>query len=118
MVAALREVERDVALEADGEAEPCSGGEEDGASASGCGGLDGFVDGGGVDGLAVADGAEAADVEDGSGGECSGGFGRSGEGRGCGDDRGGGESHASELEEFTAGGIDVVHRHDTLAEKW
>ncbi len=61
---ALREVEIDVAFEMDGEAEPCACGEEDCATACGCGGFDGFVDGGGVDGFAVAYCAEGSYVED------------------------------------------------------
>ena len=76
---ALDEVQLDVALEADGEAEVVAGGEVDGSS-SGCGrGFDGFVDGGGVEGFSVAGGSEGADVEeDGRGGALCG-FG-SGEG--------------------------------------
>src|SRR5579871_2425728 len=61
---ALREVEIDVAFEVDGEAEPCARGEEDCAAACGCCGFDGFVDGGSIDGFAIAYCAEGAEVED------------------------------------------------------
>ena len=61
---ALREVKRDVALETNGEAEPCSGGEQNCAATRGCRGFDGFVDCGRVDGLAIADGAVGAYVEE------------------------------------------------------
>jgi len=61
---ALREVEVDVAFEMDGETEPCACREEDCAAACRCGGLDGFIDGGGVEGFAVACCAKGSDVED------------------------------------------------------
>ena len=62
--AAVGEIERDVGLEADGEADVGACGEEDGASAGGCGGFDGLVDGGRVDGFAVAGGTVGVDVEE------------------------------------------------------
>ena len=50
----LVEIEGDVALEMDRVGEIISGGEEDGAASGDCGSLDGFVDGSGVYGAAVA----------------------------------------------------------------
>jgi len=61
--AAFLEVEAHEALEVDGEAEVYAGRNENHASASGCRGLNGAVDGGGIDGFAVADCAVGADVE-------------------------------------------------------
>ena len=90
------EVEVYVALEADGEAEVAAGGKDEGA-ATGCGdGVDGAVDGWGVDGLAVAGRAIGADVIGGFGGGLGGGF-----AEGYVTDRGG-EGEGRELQEVTA----------------
>lgn len=62
---ALREHEMDAAAKADGEAEIGAGGEDDRAAAGCDSGLDGGVDRGGVERLAVARGAEGTDVEEG-----------------------------------------------------
>ena len=114
MVAPCDEVELDVALEADGEAEVVACGEVDCAS-SGCGCcFDGLVDGGGVEGLAVAGGSEGADVEEGGRGWAGRGFG-GGEGCGSGD---GGEGQGAELEEVATRGADVFHRPKIVAENW
>ena len=61
---ALRQVQIDVAFEVDGEADVGSGGEVDGTAAGCCCRLNGFVDGGGVDGLAVAGCPVGADIEE------------------------------------------------------
>ena len=105
----LREVEVNVALETDGERDIVASGEDNCASASGRDRLDGLVDGGRVDRLAVAGGSEGADVEEhgrgrpGRTGVLCGGEG--GERRGCRR----GKSHAAELQQVTACGIECVH---------
>ena len=58
----------DVAFEADRKTQVGAGGEADGATAGGGGGFDRAVDGGRVEGNAVAFGAVGADVEVGGGG--------------------------------------------------
>ena len=77
---ALVEMEMDVALEVDGEAEIGSGGKEDEAAAGSCSGFNGAIDGGRIEGFAVAGGAVLAHVEQGAG--CGGGLSRCGEGEG------------------------------------
>ncbi len=62
--ATLREIQIDVALQPDGEADVVPPGKEDGATTGGRGGFNGLVDGGRIDGLAVAGGAECAYVEE------------------------------------------------------
>ena len=61
---ALREVQPDVTLEANGEAEPGSGREEHSAAARCCRGFDRLVDRRGIDSFAVANSAVGAYVED------------------------------------------------------
>ena len=60
--AAAGEIELDIVAQADGEADVGAGGEEDDSAAGCCDGVDGLVDGGRVDGLAVASGAVGAYV--------------------------------------------------------
>ncbi len=61
---ALLKVQMHVALEMDGEAEINSGRKEDHAAAGGCSSFNGAIDGVGVEGFAVAGGAELAHIED------------------------------------------------------
>jgi len=61
-------MEVDARLQADGATEIGAGGQQHLAAAGLDGRLDGGVDSGGVEGAAVAFGAEVADIEDGGGG--------------------------------------------------
>lgn len=56
-------VEPDVALEMNGKAEPGAWRKDHGSATGGCRGIDGFVDGGRIDGFAIADGAKRANVK-------------------------------------------------------
>ncbi len=111
MVAPCVEIEVDVALQMDGEAEIDSGGEEDRAAAGRRSGCDGAIDGVGVESFAVTGCAVLADVED---------DGRGG-GRfffaGCGGEGGqSGSGHAktTDTEKIAARGIE----RDSLFSSW
>ena len=80
---ALGQIKCDVALEMDGITAVGAGGKFNGSATGGCGGIDGVVDGVGVEGFAIADGAEIADVVV----ERSGGLGQA-DGGGCQKDAG------------------------------
>lgn len=60
----LRKIKPNVTLQVNREAQPCSRGENYRAPTGGRGCVNGFVDGGRVNGLAIADGAIRADIED------------------------------------------------------
>jgi hypothetical protein len=61
---ALRKVEPDMALEMNGKAEPGAWRKDHGSAAGGRCGIDGFVDGGRIDGFAIADSTIVANVEE------------------------------------------------------
>ena len=85
---ALGEEEGCVAVELEGAGEVVAGGEEDFSAAGVGAGVEGFLEGGGVLGFAVAGGAEGVDVEGAwgggvGGGELAAGGEEGGEGEGC-----------------------------------
>ena len=102
----LRQMERDVALQSNGEAEPRAGGKQDRATTGGCCGFNCFVDGGRVDGLAIADCAVRSDVEE-DWSACRAGRSSSGEGRER--DSRSGQTNTAKLEHFTTSKVEGVH---------
>ena len=106
--AAFFKVQAHVALEMDGEAEVHARREEDYAAAGICGGFNGAVDGGRVDGFAIAGCAEGADVEEAVGLDngdllIGGGEGDSGH-SGC------GHPEATGAEKVATQGIERIHK--------